>query len=149
MKAKTYHEWFIRHQEELEASLAAEGEGSGAGLTAEIVRYSHLRNYILSGESKPDIIVACDDDGELSASALRLIRDFFADHPGINMLYGDEDQVSEGTYISPWFKADWSPDTFLSTFYFGSVFLSRKFFSIPRLFLQIHRALNHNVKFLF
>ena len=125
MKAKTYHEWFIRHQEELDAALAAAGEGPGAGLSAEVVRYSHLRNYILSGEGKPEILVACDDDGELSGCALRLIRDYFAEHPDVNMLYGDEDQISEGVHVSPWFKADWSPDTFLSTFYFGNIFALR------------------------
>ena len=125
MKVKTYHEWFIHHQEELEAALAAEGAGPGEGLTVEVVRYSHLRNYILSGESKPEILVACDDDGELSVCALRLIRDFFAENPKVNMLYGDEDQIAEGAHISPWFKADWSPDTFLSTFYFGNIFAIR------------------------
>lgn len=125
MKAKSYHDWYIHHQEELGADLSAQGEGPGAGLSVEVVRYSHLKNYILSDEKKPDILVACDDDGELSVHALRLIRDFFAENPKINMLYGDEDQFSEGAYISPWFKADWSPDTFLCTFYFGSVFALR------------------------
>ena len=125
MKAKSYHDWYIHHQEELNAGLAAQGEGPGAGLSVEVVRYSHLKNYILSDEKKPDILVACDDDGELSVHALRLIRDYFAENPKIHMLYGDEDQFSEGAYISPWFKADWSPDTFLCTFYFGSVFALR------------------------
>ena len=125
MKAKTYHEWFLRHQEALEARLAAQGAGPGADMSLEVVRYSHLKNYILSGEGKPEILVACDDDGELSDCALRLIRDYFASHPSINMVYGDEDQISDGVHISPWFKADWSPDTFLSTFYFGSVFALR------------------------
>ena len=78
MKAKSYHDWYIHHQEELSAELAAQGEGPGAGLSVEVVRYSHLKNYILSEEAKPDILVACDDDGELSVHALRLIRDFFA-----------------------------------------------------------------------
>lgn len=125
MKAKSYHDWHLHHQEKLGADLSAQGEGPGAGLSVEVVRYSHLKNYILSEESKPDILVACDDDGELSVHALRLIRDFFAENPKINMLYGDEDQFSKGVYISPWFKADWSPDTFLCTFYFGSVFALR------------------------
>ena len=125
MKAKTYHEWFLQKQEKLEAELAAQGEGPGADLSVEVIRYSHLKNYILSGESKPDILVACDDDGELSGCALRLIRDYFATHPRVNMLYGDEDLVTEGIHLSPWFKADWSPDTFLSTFYFGSIFALR------------------------
>ena len=125
MKAKSYHDWFVHHQKTLSAGLAAQGEGPGAGLSVEVVRYSHLKNYILSGEKKPEILIACDDDGELSEDAIRLIRDCFAEHPNMIMLYGDEDQISEGAHISPWFKPDWSPDTFLSTFYFGSVFALR------------------------
>lgn len=125
MKARSYHDWYIHHQNKINAELAAQGEGPGAGLSVEVVRYSHLKNYILSDESKPDILIACDDDGELSEYAVRLIRDYFAVHPKVTMLYGDEDQLSEGAYISPWFKADWSPDTFLCTFYFGSVFALR------------------------
>ena len=73
MKAKTYHEWFLHHQRELEASLEAQGEGPGSGLSAEVVRYSHLKNYILSGEGKPDVLIACDDDGELADCAVRMI----------------------------------------------------------------------------
>ena len=48
MKAKSYHDWYIHHQEKLGAGLAAQGEGPGAGLSVEVVRYSHLKNYILS-----------------------------------------------------------------------------------------------------
>ena len=60
-------------RKKLSAELAAQGEGPGAGLSVEVVRYSHLKNYILSEESKPDILIACDDDGELAADAVRLI----------------------------------------------------------------------------
>ena len=44
MKAKTYHEWFLQKQEKLEAELAAQGEGPGADLSVEVIRYSHLKN---------------------------------------------------------------------------------------------------------
>ena len=128
MKAKTYHEWFLRHQEKLMAELAEEGgrtKEADEAMTVEVVRYSHLKNFILSGENQPDILIACDDDGELAEYAVSMIRAFFAEHPDINMVYGDEDQVSDGVHVSPWLKPDWSPDTFLSTFYFGSVFAIR------------------------
>ncbi len=128
MKAKTYHDWFLHHQENLTAKLAAENGGCGGSeeaLTVEVVRYSHLKNFILSGENQPDILIACDDDGELTGYAIQMIRAYFAAHPNINMLYGDEDQVSDGTYMNPWLKSDWAPDTFLSTFYFGSIFAIR------------------------
>lgn len=36
------------------------------------------------------------------------------------LLYGDEDVLCNDRRANPWFKPDWSPDTFLSRFYFGS-----------------------------
>ena len=125
MKAKNYHQWFIAHQEDLRTQSAPGKRDSRPDLTAEVVRYSHLRNYILSGDPKPDILVACDDDGELTPCALAMICRYFEDHPSVNMVYGDEDQVSDHAFLAPWFKPDWSPDTFLSTFYFGSIFALR------------------------
>ncbi len=121
-----YHAWFMHHAEEIQKKLAAEDHTEGDRLTCGVIPYSHLKNYILSGEERPDIIVACDDDGELTDYALTMIRDYFAAHPSINLLYGDEDRrTDDGEYMDPWLKADWSPDTFLSTFYFGSIFAIR------------------------
>ena len=108
MKAKTYHEWFLRQQEKLMAELAEEGgrtKEADEAMTVEVVRYSHLKNFILSGENQPDILIACDDDGELAEYAVSMIRAFFAEHPDINMVYGDEDQVSDGVHVSPWLVA--------------------------------------------
>ncbi len=73
-----------------------------------------------------DIIIACEDDGTLARGAETLIRDYFAENPLVNMVYGDEDRLDEhGHLTDPWLKPDWSPDTFLSTFYFGSIFAIR------------------------
>ena len=64
--------------------------------------------------------------GEEGKSAVFLIRDFFDNHPEISLLYGDEDEISgEGKYRNPYFKPDWSPDTYLSCFYPGSLFAVR------------------------
>lgn len=64
--------------------------------------------------------------GEEGKSAVFLIRDFFDKHPEISLLYGDEDEISEeGKYRNPYFKPDWSPDTYLSCFYPGSLFAIR------------------------
>ena len=102
MKAKTYHEWFLSHREKLMAELAEKGgrtKETDEAMTVEVVRYSHLKNYILSGENQPDILIACDDDGEPAEYAVPMIRAFFAEHPDINMVYGDEDQVTDGVHI--------------------------------------------------
>lgn len=121
-----YNEWYLLHEKEVRRKAAAQDHRSGQKLTAEVVRYSHLKNYILSGAQMPDIIIACNDEGELTDYAEQMIRDFFADHPRINLVYGDEDRVGEdGKFLDPWLKPDWSPDTFLSTFYFGNIFAVR------------------------
>ncbi|MBP3217329.1 MAG: glycosyltransferase [Lachnospiraceae bacterium] len=125
-KEASYANWYRTHKRVLKQQLEEKDHTAGEKLTMEVVRYSHLRSYILSGEKKPDIIIACDDDGNLSGKARTLISDFFAENPRINLVYGDEDRIDEnGDLCDPWMKPDWSPDTFLSTFYFGSIFAFR------------------------
>lgn len=122
----SYENWYRNHRAALTARLQETDHSAGEALRTEVVRYSHLKNYILAGGSMPDIIIACDDEGNLTDCAETLIRDYFASHPKINLLYGDEDMIDEkGVLQDPWMKSDWAPDTFLSTFYFGSVFAFR------------------------
>lgn len=126
VKSDIYSSWFSAHAKELEQELAGKDHSRGKALSVETVRYSHLRSFILSGKKMPDIIIACDDDGELTPWAETMVRDFFAENPDISLLYGDEDRIDENSHlVDPWLKPDWSPDTFLSTFYFGSIFALR------------------------
>ncbi len=121
---QSYHEWYLEHEQKVLQMIAQREAGETADY--KVVRYSHLKNFLLSGEELPTIIIACDDDGQLSAPAVPLILSFFADHPDVNILYGDEDRLREdGTHTAPWMKSDWAPDTFLSTFYPGSVIAFR------------------------
>ena len=125
-KEAAYANWYRVHKRVLKQQLEEKDHTEGEKLSMEVVRYSHLRSFVLSGEKKPDIIIACDDDGNLSGRARMLISDFFAENPRINLVYGDEDRIDEnGELCDPWMKPDWSPDTFLSTFYFGSIFAFR------------------------
>lgn len=79
-------------------------------------------------EEEPDIVLITMDEGRLSGIALPLIcREFFR-NPNSRLIYGDEDTLwdggtagAEGVRENPWFKPDWSPDRFLSCFYFGSL----------------------------
>ena len=127
MAIRTYNDWYLAHKEALAEKIRTEDHTEGEKLTAEVVRYSHLKNRLLAEDHEAaDIIIACDDDGELDELALTLIKDYFAAHPEINLLYGDEDRVAEdGVHLDPWFKSEWAPDTFLSTFYFGNVIAFR------------------------
>ena len=125
-KEDSYANWYVLHKRELDRRMAEKDHSAGEALTTEVVRYSRLRSYILSGGKKPDIIIACDDEGYLTDYAEMLVRDFFAENRGIDLVYGDEDRLDEDHVLQdPWLKADWSPDTFLSTFYFGNVFAFR------------------------
>lgn len=59
-------------------------------------------------------------EGILAENALEEIARFFISHSQVQLLYGDEDVKSE-VRTDPWFKPEWSPDTFLSWYYFGSL----------------------------
>ena len=126
MIVRTYNDWYREHKQLLAKKIAEQDHAESAQFTAQVVRYSHLKNHMLSGDETADIIIACDDDGEMDDLAEIMIKDFFAAHPDINLLYGDEDRVAEdGVHLDPWFKSEWAPDTFLSTFYFGNVIAFR------------------------
>lgn len=64
--------------------------------------------------------------GRLAQGAEVQIAAFFADHPEVNILYGDEDLLLEdGSRDKPWYRPCWSPDTYRSFFYVGSVIAVR------------------------
>lgn len=122
----SYANWYRLHKEELKKTITKKDHSEGEKLTYDVVLYSHVRNYIVSGRKKKEIMICCSDEGKLSEYAVTLILDFFADNPDINLVYGDEDIMDEnGNPQDAWFKPDWSPDTFLSTFYFGNIFAIR------------------------
>lgn len=73
-----------------------------------------------------DITIFLSDQGRPADWAEELIARYFAENRKLVLLYADEDVISpEGIRYTPWFKPDWSPDTFLSQFYFGSIFAVR------------------------
>ncbi len=64
--------------------------------------------------------------GKLIKKAPEVIKQYFVAHPEHNVVYGDEDeQGKKGKYIHPYFKPDWSPDSYLNAFYIGSYFACR------------------------
>lgn len=74
-----------------------------------------------------DFLIFHSRSGKLSIHAEAVIRNYFLRHPEVLIAYGDEDVGNEdGTRQCPWHKPDWSPDTFQSFFYLGSVVAVRK-----------------------
>lgn len=72
------------------------------------------------------LLQACE--GEMTEEAPEVIRDYFEQHPEVVIAYGDEDvkDPDTGKLRQPWFKPDWSPDTFLSELYWGNVIAIRR-----------------------
>ncbi len=91
-------------------------------------------SFLNENKSKTELDNGCDlcilhsSQGRLSYKAEEVIRNFLENHPTVQLVYGDEDvQKTTGDERSfPWFKPDWSPDTFQSFFYLGSVIGVRK-----------------------
>ena len=64
--------------------------------------------------------------GKLTKRAAEVVKQYFVAHPEHNVVYGDEDETGKGgKYIHPYFKPDWSPDSYLNAFYIGSFFACR------------------------
>ena len=118
------------------------GEGDdGSPLTVKQVPYEACTSFCLGKvleKETADIILFVDSGGRASDGAEQEVAGYFSAWGGgsgaaggvaaggVQMLYGDEDVLSpEGIRYTPWLKPDWSPDTFLSFFYFGSIFAVR------------------------
>ncbi len=126
-KTVTYDAW-IRKREQERNRDKEEGE-RGSSLSVKLVPYQACGSFcfgrMLQTETA-DIILFADSCGTISEYAKEEVAEYFSSHSQIEMLYGDEDVLSpEGIRYTPWFKPDWSPDTFLSFFYFGSIFAVR------------------------
>ncbi len=123
-KTVTYDSW-IREKEKERAG----GRDGGGSLTVKEVPYEACMDYCLGNslrQETADIILFTDSSGRIRDGAVEEVAEYFSSHGEIRMLYGDEDVLSpEGIRYTPWFKPDWSPDTFLSFFYFGSLFAVR------------------------
>lgn len=85
------------------------------------------RSSILSNK-EIDILILTLYEGELSEFATALIRSVFSQNGSIILIYGDEDvrMQAHGERKEPWFKPDWSPDRFLSSYYFGGLIAVRR-----------------------
>ncbi len=72
-------------------------------------------------------VILQNQDGKFQPFAFSRLHESFTENKSIMIIYSDEDVVDDADLrIDPWFKPDWSPDTFLDTFYFGSFAALRK-----------------------
>lgn len=105
------------------------GYGAACDVRLRQVPYSACRDYVMGNVLESDtakVILFAEDDGKVSEIAKRVVFEFFDSHKEVMLAYADEDVMSpEGIRYTPWLKPHWSPDTFLSFFYFGSIFAVR------------------------
>ncbi|WP_258313558.1 glycosyltransferase [Paenibacillus sp. tmac-D7] len=74
-----------------------------------------------------EFVALLDHDDELTPDALYENMLLLNEKPDADVIYSDEDKISiEGNRHSPFFKPDWSPDTFLSQMYTCHLTLYRK-----------------------
>lgn len=114
-------------------------------LSMKAGQFLELQDRIKDGAPEEDILLLNFQDGEYSELAIPMITEAFSElrdpehrNPDETpaLVYGDEDVIMAGKRQNPWLKPDWSPDTFLSCFYFGA------FVAVPTIkmseFLQKH-----------
>jgi GT2 family glycosyltransferase len=78
---------------------------------------AHASNSALS-LATGEFVAFLDHDDLLTADALFEVALLLNVHPDADMIYSDEDKVDgDGTLSDPYFKPDWSPETFLSKMY--------------------------------
>ena len=123
-----YHDWIVKKEEKEREARGTDARQTS--LSVACVPFSACgRGFLLEkAGGDADILVFYADCGKPQEEALRLFADFFAGHPGAVLAYGDEDEIlpeNGGRRTNPWLKPDWSPNTLLSYFYFGSIFAVR------------------------
>lgn len=90
-----YNQWILKYEDDIE--------------------YNDTSNKILPYR------VFTIGEGVLHKAAHIYLEEAFQDE-NVLIVYGDEDVIgTDGTRRNPWFKPEWSPDTFASHFYMGSM----------------------------
>ncbi len=102
----------------------------GAFPAMKVIPYSRIAELRMGVYADPiedqDLLVFLADGASLSANAAEYLHRAYDNHPELSLFYGDEDeQEADGSLVRPYFKPDWSPDSYLSAFYIGSIFAVR------------------------
>ncbi len=126
-KAVSYDSW-IRGREKEKYGPDSQTHGERA-LSVRQVSYEICRDYVGKGvmhRESAAVVLFVGEGGNVSEIAERVTAEYFWEHKEIDLAYGDEDVMGpDGIRYTPWLKPHWSPDTFLSFFYFGSIFAVR------------------------
>ena len=137
----SYEEWLRLVKENgdereypYEPGILGHGQGASEAAAGEEISQwlaEHCDDALTQGLAmlrEQGIWLILQKNGYMDPAAYSLIADHFKEHPETLMLYGDEDalDVTGKHRCSPFFKPEWSPDTWLSSFYLGSVVALRR-----------------------
>lgn len=86
-----------------------------------------MRNFdVILQDMGREIIFLMLYSGAPNKVTLGMVYRQFEKNRNIILIYGDEDVLTEAERTDPWFKPDWSPDRFLSSFYLGGFLAIRR-----------------------
>lgn len=92
----------------------------------EITNPAEVLNLALA-EATGDFIALIQQGDLLTIDALYEVVELLNRTPSADTIYTDEDKVDQmGQHLEPYFKPDWSPDSFLSRMYTGSLGIYRR-----------------------
>lgn len=92
----------------------------------KVVPYAKVWEMTDAKNDENTVYIFVSPKGKLTKRAGEVIKQYFIAHPEHNVVYADEDEIgSGGKFIHPFFKPDWSPDSYLNAFYIGSLFACR------------------------
>ncbi len=134
LKKITYDEWVREEEKKNNFSRQEEVKESGRNpVSAAALETAAALEGAVESESvgMPEAAAALvyyAGGGRPAENAKDQIERFFRENPDVVVAYGDEDVESplDGRRSSPWFKPQWSPDTFQSFFYWGSIMAVRR-----------------------
>ncbi|MBV8371260.1 MAG: glycosyltransferase family 2 protein [Candidatus Eremiobacteraeota bacterium] len=88
-----------------------------------IAEASNSALALASGE----FVALLDHDDALTRDALFHVALLASEHPEADFIYSDEDKIDDlGRRSEPYFKPDWSPDSFLARMYVGHLAVFRR-----------------------
>ncbi len=120
-----YYPGILSYDQKSGGSQPAPEEGTARSLAE---RCDSVQQQGLALLQEQGIWLILQKDGYVDPDAFSWIADHFKECPKTQLLYGDEDalDVTGEHRCSPYFKPVWSPDTWLSSFYLGSVIALRR-----------------------
>jgi len=137
VKSSAYDKWQRSYEKEpvmvAEAPLQYETSPSGEMVpkkrpdpVVKVVPFGKIWEIQNGNKDRNVVYLFVSPRGKLIRKAAEVVKQYFIAHPEHNVVYGDEDELSKaGKYIHPYFKPDWSPDSYLNAYYIGSYFACR------------------------